>query len=34
VAGILQVLPLRECENYVLKCHKKKRCPEEKGKTY
>ena len=23
--GILQVLPLRECENYVLKCQKKKR---------
>jgi hypothetical protein len=34
MAGILQVLPLRKIENNVLECHKKKGCPEGKGKTY
>jgi hypothetical protein len=30
MAEILQVLPLRECENYFLKCHKKKDAQREK----
>jgi hypothetical protein len=34
VTGILQVLLLRECENYVLKCHKKQRMPREKRKRF
>ncbi len=34
MAGILQVLPLRECKNYILKCHKKKRMLRGKRKDF
>jgi hypothetical protein len=34
MAGILQVLLLRKSKNNVLKWHKKKGCPEGKGKTF
>jgi hypothetical protein len=34
VTGILQVLLLRECENYVLKCHMKKRLRRGKRKDF